>query len=142
MRAAPVSLPLIRRALEAHLDTLPTVEATLHDNDAAVPRNRQPHRRLSLIAAETVNPTWSGVGVHVRDAGIFQVLVCVPEGAGVAQAELDAQAIRDHFRAGESYLAEGVRVRVARTPSTGPGLTREGYYCVPVSVRYECNTYQ
>lgn len=129
----------IRTALDTRLLSTPggiAAQWTAWDNKGlkTAPPATQAYQIASLLPATPDNPTLTQkIQIH---AGIFQVLLHLPVGAGPLFGEAAAQAIVDHFPAGLRLTYSGQTVRIVGTPAIAGGYLSGERYCVPVSIRY------
>ena len=129
----------IRTALDTRLLSTPggiAAQWTAWDNKGlkAAPTAAQAYQVVSLLPATPDNPTLTEeTQIH---AGIYQVLLHLPVGAGPLAGETIAQAIVDHFQAGTRLTYSGQTVRIRGTPAIAQGYLSGERYCVPVSIRY------
>lgn len=132
-----MSIAKIRQALEIQLATVTPPIHTVAENASYTPTAGAPYQRVSLIPADTLNPTFGDK--FRREQGILQVTLCYPTGGGSGDAMAQAELIRAAFPRGSSFTAGGVTVQIDRTPSVSAGIIDGDRYCVPVRVRYFAN---
>lgn len=129
----------IRTALDTRLLSTPggiAAQWTAWDNRGlkTAPTATQAYQIVSLLPATPDNPTLTEeTQIH---AGIYQVLLHLPVGAGPLAGETIAQAIIDHFPAGLALTYSGQTVRIRGTPAIAGGYPSGERYCMPVSIRY------
>lgn len=129
----------IRTALDTRLLSVPGglgATWTAWDNKGlkTAPPATQAYQVVSLLPATPDNPTLTETTqIH---AGIYQVLLCLPVGAGPLVGETIALAIVAHFYAGLPLNYDGQTVRIRGTPAIAGGYLSGDRYCVPVSIRY------
>lgn len=130
-----MSLEYVRRALEQRLDALIPALATAHENEVYTPTPGTPYQRINLLPNIPDNSIMGARTYFER--GIFQVTLCYPVGVGPATIDARAQALRAHFKRGNSMLESGVMVLVTDTPRISGGFSDKDRWCVPVSVSFQ-----
>lgn len=135
------SLARIKVALETRLKAMASLLPTQWENSAFTPPSDAPYQTVHLLPAEPVNPSILGVAGSemYRETGIFQITLVYPARGGAGTALAKAEAIRDWFPRGGSYVYGGVTAVVARTPRIGPAMVQDDRYVLPVSVTYFAN---
>jgi len=120
-------------------DEFPTLPVAWENVEYA-PTVGTPYLRAYLLPAESEVITL-GASPYIERRGIFQVDCVYPVGAGWSAAKTQAAAIVAAFPAGVSFVYNGLTVRVDRS-WPGPGMPdANGWYKVPVSIRYH-STYR
>lgn len=133
----------IRAALESRLNAMSPSFPTAWENAAYTPEIGTPFQWVTLLPAETQNPTFAGIGSELAfEQGIFQVSIYEPRGVGSGAAAARADALRDQFKRGLTLTSGGVNVKIARTPSIAPALLEADWYVVPVSIPYFAHVFQ
>ena len=134
-----MSLNKIRTALDTRLLSTPgglPAQWTAWDNKGlkSPATAAQAYQVVSLLPARPDNPTLTEeTQMH---AGIYQVLLHLPVGAGPLSGETIAQAIVSHFHAGLALTHDGQTTRIRGTPAIAQGYLSGERYCVPISIRY------
>lgn len=76
-----------------------------------------------------------GTSPYIERRGIFQVSCFYPAAAGWGDAKSKAAEIVAAFPAHLQFVYNGLTVTIDRS-WPGPGLSKDGWYMVPVSIRY------
>lgn len=136
-----MSVKSIRQALEVALNTWATANSTAiaWQNVPYTPTIGTKYVRASMIPAETANPSLGDN--HRRYEGIFQLLLCLPDGKGSADTDTLADSLLTYFARGESFTVSSVTVRILESPSINPSINDAGWYVTPVSIRYTSDIY-
>lgn len=131
-------LDLIRKALETHLAAIASPLATAWENVSFVPVNGTPYQRVNLLPATPEDSSLAS-GLHF-ERGIFQVTLCYPTGTGPSAAQAKAKALQAHFKRGTTLVEAPIQVLIPLTPAIGSGFKDpdEDRYCIPVSIRWQC----
>lgn len=134
-----MSQKAIRAALETELNTwaIANTFAVAFENRAYTPMTGTKYVRVFLLPAETQNPS---LGTdHKRKTGIMQASLYMPFGTGPGTGETLADSLAATFERGTSFTASGVTVRILDDPSIAPALPGDGWYAIPVSIRYQAD---
>lgn len=138
-----MSQVLIRKALELKIKAvaaaLPTPLSIAWENAPFDPDTSKPYLKVQLVPAETENPSFGGS--HQRKHGTFNVIVRYPEGSGPAGAEATAEAIIAAFPRGLIIPSTGFSVQIDNTPSITAAQISQGWYMVPVPIRYRADIF-
>lgn len=136
-----MSVKSIRQALEVALGTWATDNniAVSWQNVAYTPIIGTKYIRASLLPAETQNPSLGDN--HKRYEGIFQLLLCLPDGNGSYDTDTLADSLLNYFARGQSFTVSSVTVRILESPSVNPSFADAGWYTTPVSIRYTADIY-
>ena len=70
--------------------------------------------------------------------GIFQVSVFAPIGIGFGVPKGKAAEIVAAFKSSTSFVYNGLSVTIAKSWISGAVLEDNGWYAIPVSIRYRC----
>lgn len=135
---------IIQAAIEGRLKTWAAAQAPpipiAFPNAGFKPVTGQRYLRGTLMPAIPINP--SGGGGYKHFHGIYQVDVHVPEGGGTGDATALTGALQVLFRCPTTITKNGLNVNILHTPATGPGgLNGAGFYMVPVSIRYDADSF-
>ena len=87
-----------------------------------------------LLPAETIAVGVERGGSDVL-AGIYQVMVNIPEGLGKHEALIETQKVKDQFPRSSTLEYNGTRVVIQKVWSNS-ALIDENFYRVPISIRY------
>ena len=91
-----------------------------------------------FLPAETDVICIGGIPPWQSRQGVFQVSVFSPIGAGFGAAKSKATEVVAAFQANSSFVYNGLTV-IVRKSWPGPGIQEDnGWYHVPVSIRYTC----
>jgi hypothetical protein len=133
----------IRQALETALNTWASAQSpavpVAWQNRAYTPTLGARYVQANILPAETENPSLGDD--HKRFIGIFQVLIYSPDNKGAGDAETLAESLFTTFARGESFAASTVTVRILDSPSVLPSFNDNGWYVLPVSIRYQSDIY-
>lgn len=122
----------LRQALVA-FDTFPTQ----WENDLFKPTDGVAYQKVNFVIAEPQNPEMAGT--FYIEQGFMQVMLFYPVGTGEGAADIRAQALRDYFKNGLPFTADGINVTINRTPYIAQGATDGNRYAVPVKIRFFAN---
>lgn len=89
-----------------------------------------------LLPAEP-DPFTLGQNPWIERRGIFQVSCFYPALAGWGDAKSKAAEVVAAFPAHSSFIYNGLEVNIDRC-WPGPGMNQDGWYMVPISIRYHC----
>jgi hypothetical protein len=133
----------IRQALETALNTwasaqTPVIPVALQ-NKSYVPVIGNRYVQVNILHAETQNPSMGDA--HKRFTGIFQVLIYAKDKTGAGEVETIAESLFTTFARGQSFTASTVTVRILDSPSISPSFNDNGWYVLPVSIRYQSDIY-
>lgn len=138
-----MSQVLIRKALEQKIQSvassLSPVLPIAWENAPFDPDTSKPYLKVQLVPAETENPSFGGS--HQRKHGTFNVIVRYPEGSGPAGAETTAEAIVKAFPRGLIIPCTGFNVQIDNSPSITTAMISQGWYMVPVPIRYRADIF-
>jgi hypothetical protein len=109
----------IRNALENALAAIQPPLDTVHGNEEYAPIAGQPYQEVYVMFATPANPTM-GDGFY-QELGVLQVNLKYPTGVGSADATERAELIRQAFKRGSSFSADGVTALIDKTPAISPG---------------------
>jgi len=133
----------IRQALETALTTWAVAQTPVMpialQNKSYVPTIGVRYVQANILSAETENPSLGDA--HKRFVGIFQILINVKDKTGPGEAETIAESLFTTFARGESFAASTVTVRILDSPSVLPSFNDNGWYVLPVSIRYQSDIY-
>ena len=126
----------IQAALNDRLsDEFPTTP-TAWENVSYTPTLGTAYFAAHLLPAEpdilTLGPT-----PYMERRGIFQVSCFYPSLAGWGAAKTGVAAVVAAFPATLQFVYNGLTVTIEKT-WPGPGLAQDGWYMVPISIRYHC----
>ncbi len=130
-----MSYTLIKKLLETRLNAVSPSIKTGFENSPVKPVVGVPYQRVTLIPADTENPTFPADGFR-RESGYLQVDLHYPENAGATTALARAELIRDQFPRGLVLAESTVRVVIGRDLSLGAGRNEGGFYILPVFIYY------
>lgn len=95
-----------------------------------------PYLSAYLLPAEPTVETL-GPSPYIERKGIFQVSCVYPVEAGWGAAKGKAAEVVAAFPARQEFVYNGLTVRVEKS-WPGPGVPKDGWFRVPVSIRYSC----
>lgn len=136
-----MSLQSIREALEVRLNALSPALATAWENTPYTPVQGTAYQRTTLLPAPSRNPSMGSSTVLTREAGILQVSLFYPEGAGPAAAQARAELTRGHFPRRLTLTADGITVHITNTPYIHPAIQEPDWYHLPVSIPWRADVY-
>ncbi len=125
----------VRRALETRLLTMTPAISTAFENVAFTPTQGTPYQRANMLPAAPDN-TMLGPREWM-EIGIFQVTLFYPQGAGSAEAQTRAEAVRAQFKRGTTVSHGGLATVITHTPAKAAAYSADGWYVVPISIRYQ-----
>lgn len=125
----------VRRALETRLLAMSPALPCAMENVAFTPTQGTAYQRANMLPAAPDN-TMLGPREWM-EIGIFQVTLFYPQGAGSAEAQTRAEAVRSHFKRGTTLSHSGVTTIITHTPAKAAGFVSDGFYAVPISIRYQ-----
>ena len=136
-----MSTARVRQALETALATWaaaqsPAIPIAYENLPFSPPTTR--YLRAFLLPART-----RSLGLdrkHRSYAGIFQVSICVPTGAGPGAALALADALATVYAPSTPLTAAGLKVVLTEPSTPGPALQEPGWHVLPVSVPYQADT--
>ena len=131
-----MSLPAVRSALETALAAMSPALATAFQNVPYEPVQGTPWQAVTLLPGAPFNPE---MGTFTTEAGMLQVSLFYPLGAGPGAAEARAQLIRATFKRGTALTAAGVVTTVEATPEIAPAMTEDAWLHLPVRIRFFAN---
>lgn len=132
-----MSQPLIRRAFEQRLK-LNGLPIGYENVEFAKPASGMFYY-FDLIPATPVDDV---MGSEFRfDVGIGQISLMYPLNKGTGAAEGRAEIIRDLFHRGLTLVEDDVQVEVVRTPAIAKGYPDQGFWRIPISVRYQAQIF-
>jgi hypothetical protein len=137
-----MSVKSVRQALEVAVGTWSAANANFPiawENVPYKPAQNTAYLRLNLLPAETENPSLGDA--HKRYVGILQASIYLKEGNGTAAATTTADSLLNYFARGHSFTVGQIVVRVLNSPSINPALNVEGWYILPVSIRYQADVF-
>lgn len=129
-----MSLESIRIALETQLATITPVLVTAWENNAYISIEGTPYQQVWLLPATPDNPTMGDD--HYREQGLLQVSLKYPLLTGPALITARAELIRSAFKRGTSLTSGSITVRISSTPEIGIGQEENGWWVVPVRIRW------
>ncbi len=131
-----MTVSLIRKALETKLAAVVPASTTAFENVAFTPTAGVTYQRSNLLP-NTPDDAQIGSKVYF-ELGIYQVTVCAPAGTGPAANEARTQLVKDAFKRGTSLVEGAVTVIIMSVPSVSGGYPDGDRYCIPISMRYQC----
>jgi hypothetical protein len=135
---------IIQAAIEGRLKTWAAAQtppiSINYPNTGFKPAPQQKHLRGALLPADPLNPSVGGQYKHYH--GIYQVDVCIPDGTGTGDATALTGALQVLFKCPTTIVKDGINVNILHTPATAPGASNgAGFYVVPVSIRYDADSF-
>jgi hypothetical protein len=128
-----MSAGAVRQALELAVKDMPTL-ATVWENLDYTPVVGTPYQRVNILFAEPAN---TEISASYQERGILQLSLFFPAKAGPVPATIRADLIRSTFYRGRSLdPVDGVTVTIDRTPEIAPAQNVEGWFFLPVRIRF------
>lgn len=137
-----MSIKSVRQALEVAVGAWSTANSNFPvawENVGYKPIQGTGYLRASLIPAETENPSLGDT--HKRYVGILQANIYVKEGDGTATALIKADSLLNYFARGQSFTVGSIVVRILNSPSISTSVNADGWYILPVSIRYQADVF-
>lgn len=137
-----MSIKSVRQALEVAISAWSSANANFpiaYENVNYKPAQNTAYLRVNVLPAETENPSLGDA--HKRYVGILQANIYLKEGNGTATASTTADSLLNYFARGESFTVGQIVVRVLNSPSILPALNADGWYILPVSIRYQADVF-
>ena len=131
-----MTVALIRKALETRLAAITPAMPTAFENVAFTPTAGVTYQRSNLLP-NTPDDAQIGSKVYF-ERGVYQVTICAPAGSGPATAEARAQLVKDAFKRGTSLVEGAITVIIMNAPSVSSAMIDGDRYCIPISMRYQC----
>lgn len=136
-----MSNTLIRQAFEVPLATwaaarTPALQIAFQNAEFTPPNVA--HLLAYMLPAGTASDDLGGV--HRRYEGVFQVTVRAPAGAGPAAAASIADEVAALYPLTSRLTAVGISVVLLSPMSEGPPIQEPGWYSIPLSCAYRCDT--
>ncbi len=128
-----MSLKAIRNALNARLNTLPSLPSVAWENIAFTPKTTETHLRVNFLPAPT-RPAANHKSAMDFESGIYQIDVYSPQDQGPNPASDVAESIRQHFSRGSTLVNSGITVNVEATPSMTSNDREGGFWRVRLTV--------
>lgn len=125
----------VRRALEQRLAAMSPAIPTAWENVHFTPTVGTPWQRANLLPASPDN-TMLGPREWM-EIGIFQVTLYYPAGTGSDAAQTRAEAVRAQFKRGTTVSHGGLATVITHTPAKAAAYSADGWYVVPISIRYQ-----
>lgn len=131
-----MTVALIRKALETRLAAVMPAASCAFENTTFTPAAGVTYQRSNLLPN---TPDDAQIGSRVYfERGVYQVTVCAPMGSGPAACEARAQLVKDAFKRGTSLVEGAVTVIIMNAPSVSSAMIDGDRYCIPISMRYQC----
>jgi hypothetical protein len=118
-----MSLKAIRNALNARLNTLPSLPSVAWENIAFTPKTTETHL-----------PAANHKSAMDFESGIYQIDVYSPQDQGPNPASDVAESIRQHFSRGSTLVNSGITVNIEATPSMTLNDREGGFWRVRLTV--------
>lgn len=136
-----MSNKIIRAALESRLKTWAQAQSPpipiAYQNVAFTPPSQARYLRAFLLPAETRSEDVPG---ETRTyMGIFQVSICIPDGAGAGAAETILADLETLFPVALRIESAGVSINIPRPVSASPAMNEPGLFVLPASIRYRAD---
>jgi hypothetical protein len=129
----------IRTALENALDAIQPPIDTAHGNESYSPIAGQPYQECYILFATPGNPTM-GDGFY-QELGVLQINLQYPTGNGSADATDRAKLIRQAFKRGSTFTADGVTVQIEKTPEVSGGVVDGDRWKVVIKARFRADVF-
>ncbi len=124
----------IRSALETHLNSTPSLPTVAWENVKFEPITGVQCLRVRLINTAR-EPAVRGLNPQYRYQGVFQILVCSPEGVGPSANQTLVNTLVDRFQTGDDMTSNGVAVTVKNTEAMG-AYNNSPWYVTPVNIHW------
>jgi len=124
----------IRRALETALNDMPVPLSTAWENDPFSPQADVPYQEAYLLYAKPENP--SPGNEYYRQRGILQLTLRYPLNTGTADINERAELLRETFKRGLSFEADGVTTHIDETPEVPGGVAIGDRYVIVMRIRF------
>lgn len=138
-----MSNKIIRAAIEGRLKAWADAQSpaipVFFENRGKAPAVGQTHLRGFLMPADTLNPSQGSQHLHYH--GIYQVSIFMAEGNGTGDIEDLAGEIADLFKCPTTIQKFGINVNVQQAPAVGSGAPDSGFYMMPVTIKYDADTF-
>ncbi len=116
-------------------DEFPTMPVAW-ENRSFTPVVGTPYLKANLLRADSEVITL-GPNPYKERRGIFQVSCMYPAGEGWGNATSKAAEVAAAFPDSSSFVYNGLTVNIVES-TVNSGLPGDGWYMVPVSIRYSC----
>lgn len=126
----------IRNALQTALNSVTAPLATAWENASFAPVNGVPYQRVNLLFAQPDN---SEYGRNYVELGYLQVMLMYPLLEGTAESDARVELLKEKFKRGSAFVANGYTVIVDRTPEVSGGVKDGDRWSVIVKVRWHTN---
>lgn len=114
-------------------------QLTAWENVAFATNNPLPFQKIILMPATPENPTM-GDGFY-REVGMIQITLVWPGGLGTKAVTDRAGLIKSTFARGSTFEADGITVRVLRTPAILTGSVVDNSFLLPVRIQYQADIF-
>ena len=132
-----MSLTVIRQQLETAFAAADGGLPTNYENVFYVPTKGVAFQRVQIVLGTPENPT---VGdAFYRERGFIQVVLYYPLQTGPGDSVTRAQAIRDAFPRGRSFVTGKVTTIIEATMSRLPSIVEDDRFVVPVRIPFFSN---
>jgi hypothetical protein len=132
-----VSIVACRQALEVGLFSITPALTTAWENQDFVIQAGTPYQKVSFVPTTPDNPTFGGD--HYQERGIFYIELNYPSKNGSVVAATRAELIRTTFKRGATFSSSGVSVTIQETPEVMQGFVEEGFWVLPIKIRFFAN---
>jgi hypothetical protein len=134
-----MSLVVIRQQLEVAVAAALGSVKGVYENETYVPVAGVPHAQVNILFGEPLNPTF-GDGFY-REVGFVQILLRYPMKTGSGAANAAAQAIREAFPRGRTFVTGGVTTVISGTANALPSNEADDRFVLPVRVPFYSNVF-
>lgn len=134
-----MSIVLIKKALQKHLDTMPAL-ATAYSSASFTPVQGTPYQRVQIIPRQPENPTFGDS--YYREVGSFQIFLAYPSNKGESQVLERAELVQKHFARGTTLTEGAIEVNILRTPQIAGSTIAGDRVIVPVIIQYSAGVLQ
>lgn len=132
-----MSLVAIRSALETALAAMSPSLPTVWQNDLPADPGSGPYQRADLLMGQPINAEY---GARSIKQGVFQITLCWPTGVNTAGVDERCDLIEQAFPRGLSLTSGPYVVTIQRTAEILPGYRDADRWCVPVRLRFFCQS--
>ncbi len=126
----------IRAALEARLSTTVGVPPIAWENLDFNPTTGTGYLRVRLLHTAKRGST-VGQTFQYRYQGVFQILVCYPEGVGPGPSQVIVDTLIDRFPTGLDLTANGVTTTIQHSEQMG-AYNQSPWFLTPINISWFC----
>lgn len=124
----------IRAALETHLADTIGVPDIAWENVEFSPTTGTPYIKSKVINTAR-RPAVRGLNPQYRYQGVFQLLLCYPEGVGPSASQTMANTLIDRFPTGSDLTSNGTAVTIEYSEQMG-SYSDSPWFKTPVNIHW------